>query len=101
MPRSRRVPRLQFIQQQKTSVPAPRMSVSQVVSDYEDTIIQPPQEFRHRPIPTPRRPPVPTPRTTIPPPLEFEERPTPAPRKSVKQIVHEFEYNIIPTPIRI
>ena len=49
-------------------IPTPRKSVKQMVKQYEDNIILPPQEFRdnYKPIPTPRtKKPVPTPRTII------------------------------------
>ena len=54
-------------------IPTPRKSVKEMVTQYEDNIIQPPAEFRdnYKPIPAPRtnknavKKPVPTPRTII------------------------------------
>ena len=49
-------------------IPAPRKSVKQMVQDYEDSIIEPPLEFRddYKPTPKPRtKKPVPLPRTKI------------------------------------
>ena len=48
-------------------------NVKPTVQDHEDNIIQPPSEFRDKPVP--------------------------APRKNVKQIVQEYEDNIIQPPL--
>ena len=61
------------VQQKRRPIPTPRKSVKEMVTQYEDNIIQPPTEFRdnYKPIPAPRtkknavKKPVPTPRTII------------------------------------
>ena len=49
--------------------PVPRKSVKQMVKEYEDHIIQPPEEFRDKPIPKPR--------TDNRPPLQMKRYPKP------------------------
>ena len=58
--------------------PYPRLSVKQMVQNYENNIIKPPMQFRDRPQPLPRN-------NIIPPPIQFKDQPTPAPR--VKNII--------------
>ena len=50
-------------------VPAPHKSVKQMVQDYEDNIIQPPLEFRDKPVPLPRT-----------------KKPVPLPRTKIEQV---------------
>ena len=50
-------------------VPAPRKNVKQMVQDYEDNIIQPPLEFRDKPVPLPRT-----------------KKPVPLPRTKIEQV---------------
>ena len=50
-------------------VPAPRKNVKQMVQDYEDNIIQPPLEFRDKPVPLPRT-----------------KKPVPLPRSKIEQV---------------
>jgi len=82
-------------QKSKQPIPAPRKTVKQMIQDYEENIIAPPLEFRHKPIPKPRikskKPPFPKPRTKV---VELSigamlkiEKPIPKPRiKSKKPI---------------
>ena len=89
----------------KKPVPLPRKRAKQMVQEYEDNIILPPLEFRddYKPIqkqtllqanqqqqPTNDQKPVPAPRT---------KKPVPLPRKNVKQMVQEYEDNIILPPL--
>ena len=47
-------------------IPKPRKSVKQMVTEYENNIIQPPIEFRDKPVPAPRTvKSIPAPRTKI------------------------------------
>ena len=57
------------------TIPTPRKSVNQMAQEYEDNIIQPPLEFRDRPIPMPIT------------------------KKTVKQMTQEYEDNIIQPPL--
>ena len=50
-------------------VPAPRKNVKQMVQEYEDNIIQPPLEFRDKPVPLPRT-----------------KKPVPLPRTKIEQV---------------
>ena len=50
-------------------VPAPHKSVKQMVQDYEDNIMQPPLEFRDKPVPLPRT-----------------KKPVPLPRTKIEQV---------------
>ena len=50
-------------------VPAPHKSVKRMVQDYEDNIIQPPLEFRDKPVPLPRT-----------------KKPVPLPRTKIEQV---------------
>ena len=72
--------------------PVPRKSVKQMVKEYEDHIIQPPEQFRdgYKSIPKPTSPP----RTG----KWANVKPKPVPRKSVKQMVKEYEDHIIQPP---
>ena len=78
-------------------------NVKQMVQDYEDNIIQPPLEFRDKPVPAPRKNVKPTVQdhedNIIQPPSEFRDNPVPAPRKNVKQMVQDYEDNIIQPPL--
>ena len=69
------------IQQLKNKISKPT-KVQQLAQSFENNIIPPPLEFRddYKPVPKPR---------TI-------KRPVPTPRKSVKQMVQNYEKNIIP-----
>ena len=73
------------------------------VQDHEDNIIQPPSEFRDKPVPAPRKNVKQMVQdyedNIIQPPLEFRDKPVPAPRKNVKQMVHDYEDNIIQPPL--
>ena len=50
-------------------VPTPRKAVKQMVQEYEDNIIQPPLEFRDKPVPLPRT-----------------KKPVPLPRTKIEQV---------------
>ena len=50
-------------------VPAPRKNVKQMVQEYEDNLIQPPLEFRDKPVPLPRT-----------------KKPVPLPRTKIEQV---------------
>ena len=50
-------------------VPTPRKNVKQMVQEYEDNIIQPPLEFRDKPVPLPRT-----------------KKPVPLPRTKIEQV---------------
>ena len=50
-------------------VPAPRKNVKQMVQEYEDNIIQPPLQFRDKPVPLPRT-----------------KKPVPLPRTKIEQV---------------
>ena len=76
-------------------MPRTKKTVKQMTQEYEDNIIQPPLEFRDKPIPMPR-----TKKTVkqmtqeyedniIQPPLEFMDKPIPSPRtkKTAEEIV--------------
>ena len=76
-------------------IPTPRKSVKQMVLDYEDNIILPPQEFRDGYIP------VPLPRTKKPVPLPRTKKPVPMPTikieqtdKALKGYTKSYEINI-------
>ena len=72
-------------------IPTPRKSVNQMAKEYESNVIQPPQEFRDKPVPLPRTKAVKQmvqeyEDNIIQPPLEFRDKPVPLPRtkKTVK-----------------
>ena len=83
----------------RNTLTKPRKTVKQLTKEYEENIIQPPIEFKDKPIPLPR-----TKKTVkqmtkeyedniIQPPIEFMDKPIPMPRtkKTVKQMTQEYE----------
>ena len=84
----------------RNTLTKPRKTVKQLTKEYEENIIQPPIEFKDKPIPLPR-----TKKTVkqmtkeyedniIQPPIEFMDKPIPKPRKKVKQLTKiENEFN--------
>ena len=78
-----------------TPIPALRTKkpVKQLAQEYESSVIQPPPEFRddYKPVPAPRS-------NVKPIPALRTKKPIPAPRKSVKDMVQQYEENIILPP---
>ena len=78
-----------------TPIPALRTKkpVKQFAQEYESSVIQPPPEFRddYKPVPAPRS-------NVKPIPALRTKKPIPTPRKRVKQMVQEYEDNIILPP---
>ena len=74
----------------KKPIPTPRKSVNQMAKEYEDNIIQPPLEFRDKPVPLPRTKAVKQmvqgyEDNIIQPPLEFRDKPVPLPRTVINE----------------
>ena len=72
----------------KKTIKYPHKSVKQRISDYEDSVIQPPIEFRDKPIPTPQKSVkqriLDYEDSIIQPPIDFHDKPIPMPRTKSK-----------------
>ena len=76
-------------------VPTPRKSVKELVQQYEENIIQPPIQFRERPIPAPRtKKPVPAPRTKQQKPIAAKRTFVAQTEKALKGYTKSYEIEI-------